>query len=294
MRRTIQLFLLGMVVSVSAVGAQERNRHLLYLSVQGEYANLLHSIAQTMSVGGAGGGLGFGYEYQRHSFFASIGLSFDYAFADTRLSPGTLSHEGTGSQGKPCTYYYRFDDAVSRTQYGYMRIPVMFGGKWRAVYAQAGIKAGINCVASTTASAHYEVSALYPTAIGAFSDMPNHGLTAQTIESDGKLSLGMDLAASVEIGANMEHKKATYRIGVFVDYGFVNVNRSASNRPLFSILPSVPDVEMSPLFVSSDAKDKAVNPLSVGIRFTVLFNVSVPDCHCLPKYSYKRRGKVKI
>ncbi|MDR0829062.1 MAG: hypothetical protein LBN95_02995 [Prevotellaceae bacterium] len=232
------------------------------------------------------------------------------------------SEDPDGAPGFPDKFVmkYKFDKAKDVYNVGYVNIPLLMGAKFdNGFYFLLGGKFGLNMFAKAVSSTtDYATTAIYPEFIDEFGNMFEYSLASGISATDKTtFRLGYNIAASAEIGKTYFFNKKSrwqYRLALFADYGLLNVNlpnnvsyiNTDGNfigiQPGGDIDPK--DVRLNSILTSYQAYNqqldangdlqpmlnspRSVNPLLVGIKFTLLFDLGNKEpCNCLPEYKSK-------
>ena len=235
-----------------------------YLSFWGAagYANLLYDpifktpdVKLINQIGGMGGLLGIGFEYQYKNFIITTGAEFDfkrsyYKFNSYDLQAGEIIDDGTGlpvdindikngnivgkpiiidgmvdSDGDPFVMEYNFSKYSEVYNFGYVNIPLLMGAKFKnGIYFLAGGKFGINVIGFASESATFSGTGIYPQFMDVFGNMPQHNYgNDYKITGNNPFKLDYNITASLEIGKimffNSKETRWHYRLAVFADYG---------------------------------------------------------------------------
>lgn len=306
-KHTLKALLLIVVTAfaTSAVVAQRGapkfpEFHYLTVSLGGGYSALFSNIDntnvahKTTTQGGPGATFGIGYEYCFRSFWLSLGVEGQYI--SSMMSPGldTLHVGMNDTEGDPFTMHYRFDRWRDNTQAVYVNVPFMLGFNTGPFYMGVGAKVGFSLFAQGTSRLEYNTSATYDQFIGDFVDMENHYLSDRISQSpDGKptkLVFNPNIAVIAELGGEVYSFEGNKKIlpwrmklGAYGEYGFTNINGSASDAPAYAFGDPNPVDLITPAYLSTSAlKGKSVNPFYVGVKLTFMFELPVPQkCNCL-------------
>ena len=321
--RIAQLLVLVVIFSLSslvALGAPQKKKsnilgsHSIDVWGGGGYSLLMHDIDNAKPLGGGGGFLGFGYEWEYKKFLLNLGAEFMYLNSTTRIDDfkldASLTYNDPYNTNYVMNYYMNFDQAKEAHNAGYVNIPLLMGMKFNRYYFLAGTKLGLGVFGNYNSESGLTTIAEDPQLIDPFTNMPNHTLTSSSVETTGPLSFGLDVKASVEFGLylnewfpkaalalpNKSKTPISYRLAVFCDYGLLNINKNTTTSSLV-YFPDIIDngngsqtlvgdgianVQMNSLLASSSAFNKSLNSLLVGVKFTVLFNVK-PEPKKKPK-----------
>lgn len=286
----------------------KNNKPIHYLNAWGNlgYSSLLNNMEEVKPLGSYGLGLGIGYELQVKKFHFNTGLEFDWLNSTSQINDFTVSR----SMEEPyptMSYHYLFSDMKEVQNAGYLNIPILLGYEFGRYYAMAGVKAGLGFIGNYKSKSNLTIYATDSELIEDLNEMPNHHLSTQKgLSGDGKLSFNMNMALSAEIGINLDEWLAVkprpvrrgqrprpktfkeslhYRASIFADYGLLNVNNFNKNKinygensPQNGVIPEFiaddPNVrKINTVLGSKNAEYASVNPLFVGVKFTILYEL---------------------
>lgn len=294
------------------------------------YSNFLHDVEDSKTPGGGMGMFGIQYMLKKHKpgnmsprnmFTFSIGIEPQFLNSSTTLNE--FHYQGPW-------LYQDADKAVNmgcdiaftkyKEQHNSFRVavPLMFGGQFGRYYFQAGAKAGVGLLGGYHTNGLATVTLTDPQLIDEIVEVPTHNVTTRDVKSHGKLNFDLDVTVSGEFGVVMDewmpadalmigkrkHKMPmSYRLGMFFDYGVMNLNPNLDNKIMFgnaksdqltnfvyadgtqkagpydgadaNILSNFESVAPNSILASDRWRNaKALNSLVVGAKFTVLFQVS--------------------
>jgi len=281
-----------------------------YISVWGGtgYSLFLNNSTNIKDLGGLGAELGVGYELQMNKFHVSSGLEFNLLNSKSNI----FNYAVTRQMLLPyptMTYHYAFSDYTEKWNAGYLNIPILlsydFGKRY---FATIGTKIGVGLMGNYASTGTVTMYATDSEIIDDLTGMPNHNLSVNTFSGNGNVNFSMNVAATAEFGVNLDEWLAVkqrplrrgqrprpktfreslhYRASAFVDYGLMNINDYAKNQTANGIIPNFVG-DQSPLvsnlnsaLSSQDYASQSVNPLFVGVKFAVLYEI--------PKKVVKRR-----
>ncbi|MBQ8721608.1 MAG: OmpA family protein [Paludibacteraceae bacterium] len=312
--RKICLLLLAvlLIIPFADVDAQKRKRRKKdepkaissYIDVYGGggYSALLHSIDGTSVPGGGAGMLGFGYLMKHKSNFNfSAGLEFMFLNSTTKLDPMTYMGQYNYTSDYVMDFSMDFADYKEAQNRMSLNIPILFGAQFKDICFLAGAKMGLGLMGNYTSKFDLTSRLTDKVMIEDMLNMPNHGLGTFDMKSKGKLKYGFDVAVSAEVGLCLDRwmpadakefgggkdkREISYRVGVFADYGLLDINSNAKEGDMILTkdnteggdgktvkLENIPNFNANSILNSDRAIDKALNSLVVGAKFTVLFGV---------------------
>ncbi|MBR1630346.1 MAG: outer membrane beta-barrel protein [Paludibacteraceae bacterium] len=280
-----------MMTAVVRIHAQDRgSHHSIGLWGAAGYSGLMSDVDSTSLGLGYGASAGVMYEFQKHHFIINLGVGFQWQDAGTKLDDiASDVPNQRDDQNDMYTLRYRFKDRTDRSRSGSLQVPLMLGAQFGGFYFLAGAKANLQLMSSSKTKADVTTMGVYDQFVKPFIDMDNHGFRSNVpVKSSGDgLKFNTDISASVELGWVLGARggsetgfdapktgKIRYRLGVYADYGLMNIHQNES-LPIIE-LPAgnnIGDIKMNHIFATNFAKDKSVVPINVGVKFTVLFGL---------------------
>lgn len=277
------------------------------------YSSLFQNVGSNdftaKSIGGAGGGVGIGYQMQYKHFLLNTGLEYEHYNSLTRFYGANDEAFTKTFKMMPypsMDYTYRFDDFSDKSAVGYLQLPVLAGGEWGRWYFLAGPKLGLNVLGQSSTSAYMTTSIVDNELIVPLTDMMNHALVNNQFEQGRKekMSYGFDLTLAAEFGIYLDewiHKKTDdkkkertfwdnlrYRVGIFADYGVLNIQSKKNvvdgrELPVLFNDPKQPlDVSMVPMLSIERAQSVRVNPFMVGVKLAIFYELPRKQKKLLP------------
>ena len=279
---------LSVCLHVGFVSGQSHvDNHRLVVWGMGGYSSLFENADNVASKGRLGGGLGIGYEWNRERFLLQTGVDFSCIGSNWRMESFVHEVPMVDSEGDAFTGRFHFNENHNVNTLGYLNIPLLVGGQFGRFYFLAGGKVGLNVFGTSKVENVVNATALYDEFIGEFEDMPNHGLTEQTVKADYAVQMGLNVAVSAELGwtwlpAPEKKSQWIYRLGLVADYGVLNVHPGGASEEMVLALSDAPyRPVLNSLARTAEFSGTAVHPFFVGVKFTVLFNFKHRwDCHC--------------
>lgn len=251
-------------------------------------------------VGGGGGLIGFGYEWQYKRFILDVGPEFRIFTSTDKIlldSPYDVDYTYVDALGAwPMTSHSQFEKNFRETAtVGQIMLPVMAGAKFEYWYFLAGAKVGYSLIGAWHQKGDLTRSVTDRMAVEDWYDVSQQFTTLpyeQRSSDPGKVQnkFGLDLTASVEAGVNLEDFFSTkwnaenmkrrfpyhFRVAAFVDYGVLNLNRDlASNMNTALVYADEATVTTNSLHASEWAVSP-VNSLLVGVKGTFLLQLNKP------------------
>lgn len=334
MKRNIVLLLLALIFMMPYVDVQARRkkRKKQYaISYVGGYAGigysqLIHDIPNTSIPGGVAGLLGFEYfiKYGKHfnfhlgleaMHFNSWSLMNDFSL-DSKFYYNDPLHDNL-----EIDYFMNFADYQELHSNFSLGIPIMLGGEFKQFYFAAGAKAKYGLISNYTTNTFLTTWARDPEFIEDLENLPNHNIFSNNLRTKGKLTFGLDVTASIELGIILDkwmsnsatifggvrnRKNISYRLGLFTDIGVVNLNKGFAHDNIILAFPGmqaqedgryiVPAASMGSIYnnsiLASDiSKNAKYNSFVIGLKFTVLVQASKTPVE--PKKKARRRPVVR-
>ncbi len=273
--------------TVSWVSAQGRSSLIVW--GEGGYTNMFNDADNIKSLGRAGFGIGGGYEWRKKSFIIHAGAEFVQFNSVLQMDDFIYELALTDTEGDPYTGKFYFSDNKDRYQLGYINIPVMLGLHFNKFYFMAGGKTGFNVYGKSKMDYGAISAGDYPQFIEDFENMPNHFFDENKVKSSSSVKTKINFALSAEAGISLRsaaEKKSniSYRLAVFCDYGLVNIRDNSYAEDLIldrgNGMPYQPG--LNSFIRTAELKDKHLNTLFTGLKFTVVFNLGEKrGCNCL-------------
>ncbi len=298
-------------------GHYSGDHHLIGGYLDGGYSTIVSSIRQTNGLpGGYAVGGGVLYQYQHNSFMVNVGVGVRWQDVKLGISDTTFTWRNvpdSWTNQRDTFHYdltYSFYERVDVTRNVYVQVPILFGQSFGnqsggAVYYLAGLKLNMQLKGSTSVKVTGTTTGEYDRYMGIFHEMDNHGLRKDvSMERTGeKFDLKLDVLASLEFGyewaspAPKGYRTQTVedwrlRLGVFVDFGLVNINPNTNKNFL-----SIPDgyrydfsqYEFNHICSSNEAVGKSIHSVYCGIKLTALIGMKTKKvCRICGEYSTER------
>ncbi len=234
--------------------------------------------------------------------------------------------DGTGmkdTEGEQFAMEYDFAAYKDVYSIGYLNVPLKFGAKYPSgMYFLLGGKFGINMLGSARTKAKYTTRGLYPTYMDPLQDMGQHYYDDFKSGGSNPVKLDFNVVASLEVGKIMFFNKRKtrwhYRLAGFVDYSvgaYFGMNplptegknvltNVVSNGDFIGVegvnvanpdLTQISIVKSNSVLTSKEALNKKLNPLMVGVKFTLLFDLGNKEpCNCIEDWSSPWQKKNRI
>lgn len=278
------------------------------------YAAFLHDISGVDDVGGGGMGLGIDYLLRYKRFFNfNVGVEtmllnsnnrFDEVQCDAKYYYNDPSHVDL-----PLDYHIKFYDCFEQDYLWGVAVPVMFGVQTDAFYCLLGGKVKYALKGFYKTNSKLVTVVDDPEFIESLEEILTHNIGHYDAVSRGGSFYNLDVAASAEVGVivnalmpgydkggSRRYNKGVYcRLGLFADYGFLNINGNKFDEPMIQFpgmvdmgngeysvpASSVHNVKLNSILASEWARDSYLRSLVVGVKFTILFQLGKKDfCRC--------------
>ena len=288
MKKFCLLLLVNVLFGVVGLFAQLRpEKHYLTCWGEGGGGFLLNNHVGTKNGGVFDYAVGVGYEWQRRKFILHTGLEFQRFGGVLRTEPFMHEVPMMDTENDEFTGRFYFQENKDAYSLGYVNLPLMVGGQFGRFYCLGGCSLGVNVFGSSLVENKIKSTGYYEEFIGEFEDMPNHGFTTREVTANYRVDMKVNVALSMELGyciiPSDEKPLWSYRVGLFADYGLLNIHKGTYSEPLILELSGAEyywPVQNSLLRTTAWSGEK-LHPLSVGVKFTVLFSFPEKyDCHC--------------
>ncbi|MDR2823716.1 MAG: OmpA family protein [Prevotellaceae bacterium] len=287
----------------------EGYRHNLALWLGAGYSQLGHNIDQTKVPGGFGGLLGVGYHGSYNGFMFKAGAEFEFLNSKTTLQDfnEVMTYYYTPRPDLQIDYRYTFSSKnFSDVQnVGYVNFPVMVGYRFSDLfYSMLGVKFGLNMLGTYKSQGTFSTTATDPEFIDILENMPNHGIGEglNLKSSNGQLKFANNIIGSLEVGVYLDkwiynapqrrnrqgnyEKRNSYRVALFADYGLADIHKydlksltedkSIIEYPKEDGYVNPANISTNSVFQSRESFGKKINSMLVGVKFTMLFDLT-PD-----------------
>jgi hypothetical protein len=279
--------------------------HFAYVSGMVGYSTLTMHGKGVMPHGGAGGGVGFGYEYRNSGLWASVGLQMSFHRSQIERDPySTYTHNtnpdydpfkdakyegyrGLDTQGKSTLFIY---DVQQRDQieWNFLDIPVMIGYYTHGFHIGGGLKVSYALSSKTHTKGQYELKGMnedYYNAVSPviFQNVPEAGYTTYPIQKntqENRLNvgasligeIGYDLLSSAPFRSRVCH---VLKLSFYFEYGLNNIakgneqgKRSVEINPL-----DVREAKINSYLNTVDSPGRIV-PFFAGVKMTYMIGGS--------------------
>jgi len=249
-------------------------------------------------IGGGGGMIGFGYEWQYKKFLLNVGPEFRILSSKDKIllsDPYDADFTYTDILGTwPMRNHYQFEKNFREIEtVGQIMLPVTMGAKFEYVYFLAGVKVGYSLFGTWKQKGDLTRSVSDLMAVEDWYDIASLDYKTapytQKSSDPGKVGnkFGLDLAVTAEVGVNLEDFFSSgwnaqnmkrrfpyhFRVAAFMDYGVMNLNVHDDNVALASAYET--GITTNSLHASEWATSP-LNSLLVGVKGTFLLQMNKP------------------
>ena len=272
------------------------------------YSQLMHKIPNTSVLGGGTGWLGFEYFMRQSKYFNFyVGIEGMYFNSFSKMNGFSLDskfyYNDPNYNNLEIDYYMNFSDYIEQHNNFSFNLPVMIGAEYKFVYLAIGAKFKYALSSNYYSKSLLTTHAKDPEFIEDLENLPNHSLGTNLLLSKGKLSSGLDIVASAEVGLvldpwlsifatrygqNPDRRIISYRLGFFVDYGVLNINKFSHENMMVAFpnmqmqldgryvvpISSINNIYNNSILASDISKGINYNSFVAGVKFKVLFQVS--------------------
>lgn len=264
------------IVSLLCCGALW-SQHWIGVSADADLAWQLNKMPETKTKLGGGGGIGFVYQFQLNHFILETGLEGKFTYNPVGVADSLLHFNMIDTKGTPFIYngYLKGRTDVSKNLS--VSLPLMFGVEYSYFYGLVGAKFNYTLLSRTNQTARLATTGDYDIYYETLENVPTHGFHDYIKEeSKGSMNYKLDARVAAELGTVFysSNRSMKYRIGVFAEYGVLNVRKSSNDISLLTPdLTEYMHVNMNHIYSSSTSPTSPVHNLLCGLRFSILFNV---------------------
>lgn len=285
-----------------AMSAQMKNHIGLWGEV-GEWS-LMTSESQYPNSLGVAGGAGLLYDLQYKSLIFDIGLGANYGMTSFNQSTNMteILYNQKDLDGQLFDYVYDIRERHDQYRNLMLQVPVMVGGQWGRFYGLVGVKAGLSLMTQSYSTAYITTYGDYAF-FDDFRNMPEYQFFENRPFSkafDARFNFNLDVCAEIGFrlgfmtdlkGFDVPKSKVQYRLGLFADYGLLDIHEKKTNPalslpdgtgynvgntyPVYNTESMLETITMNDVMTTTNFAS-SVNNLLVGLKFTVLFELPEP------------------
>lgn len=239
----------------------------------------------TKLVGGGGGLLGVGYEYNYKRFILSVGPEFKI-FSSMDTLAWTKPYQYTIGNAYGQTKFYGLQNVRETQIVGQITLPVLLGMQLDKWYWKAGAKIGYSVLGNYNQHGTVQGTLSDPLAYEEWTqDIPHYHVGAESFRQKGKNPFGLDVALSAEIGVRLDQllsdawqqqnedrdRPMRMRLAVFADYGLPNMSVAQAGVPFATYDASNMQTAS---WLASEWGSSKLNSLLVGVKFTWMLQMN--------------------
>ena len=273
--------------------SQSMNNIVLWGS--GGYNSFMTSSENVFTKGNMGFDAGIGYELHYKRLLFQTGAEFGYYNARLGLNDFIQRRDLVDTEGYSYVGNFAFTENIDKYSYGNINIPVMIGMQNRFLYFMVGGKVGINMMGKSIVTNTLKSSGTYDDRYNddLFDDnvageMLNHDFGTFNQQQEYSIDFNINFSLSAEIGtyigpAYKDSGKPKYRLAVYADYGLLDIHNKSKKADLILNNREEPFFfpKLNSYLQANPTVDKKVNPLYIGLKFTVIFQISdKKECTC--------------
>ncbi len=293
--RYIWFLLLFWVVLMHAQAQADQAWSYLSLSLSGGEGNTLCMEKSVKDKMGADAQLRLSYELEYRFFFFNLGVGAQYGHTRQGLLPWTDAFSRTDKEHDPHSYQYCYSDYQEKQHTVAVTVPLQLGFYMtEQFYLAVGATFSMPLIRQYASEATFHTQGVYPWAQQPFLDVPTYGFYPSAVYKDKGhyQSMQYGIAPTLEIGYDLPHKTDRYfmRVGAYAEYNMVLGNWA---KP---VLVDYSAVDANPATLSqenlkahlrlnsaldSERLSKPYARMAVGVRFTVLFDVTHQEKICV-------------
>lgn len=292
-------------LSLSAAGSvlQARVNHYINLSVAGGEANMFAPVPNYAPAvkfkPGADAIFELAYELRKDHFVFGLGLQADYDYHTQLIDSFTHSFDRLDREGDEIYYNYNYQNYQDCQHTLWLSIPVYFGARIGTyMYILAGVKLSLPMWGEHATTTSLATTGTYKRFIHTIENAPSYGYytwdnyayKAPFAPHAYKLSPYLELSGRIMVPSRSG--RISTRLGVYVEYAIPLADKT--NMPIVDysaidqnpITMSQPNLQQNIRFnpiPGSDSVSKAYSQLSVGLKWTWMFNITPIEriCRCV-------------
>lgn len=294
----------GLCISAHAQfhkSTDSRVNHFLTLSLAGGENNLFFSVQEDAprlkTMPGADAVVAFTYEMRKGWFIVGFGAQADYDFTWQKVDDFSHSFDRYDRENEDVLYAYHYSEYKDRQHNLQVSVPLYLGANiGDLIYVLAGAKLSLAMLSMHDTHALLSTDGTYARFFHTIQNAPTYGYYAtDTYSFKGEydpsdLKISPTLEFGFRIPVESKSGRVGMRLGLYAEYGIplswnnkfdlVDYSRVDKNP----VTQTQSQLRSSIIFnapVNASFQTKAYSQLSVGLRWTVLFNVTPPEHICM-------------
>lgn len=290
-KKYLLLIIFGLMsgAAFASHGVSSVTNHFVYVDGSLGYSTLLNNTDIIKPGPGVASNIGFGYKLYRDEVIFQAGVQGAFMHHRNYVLSDDIELEMLDTEEDPFTLHAKVTDCKDISNTAHVQVPLLVGWERNRFYLLGGLNLGINVIGKTYSKSLLTTTATYPDLNGTMHDMDNHFLyrNKEVSSESYKLNWKFNLMAHLEVGARVDNFLAetgadvhnhNYRmyLSAFAEYGILDIHKNTASGSALSYR-EVPDEGLQffvvPSMVSDQMRNAKVHPLTVGIRFTVAFEM---------------------
>ena len=301
-------WLTGVLPALAATRLSPEIHHFIDVWGGFGYMGWMHSMKDVKPLSGVAPTVGVGYRVTYNRFVLQTGIEGQFVWTKGRMSKMNLQAQMNDMDIPNETF--RMDVGISHftdvNKAVNLQVPLWVGYEYGRFYGLVGATIGMNLYGSASSTATMQTTGSYDSYIGTIKDMPNHGFgTTELASGERSFRLSPYVMAHLELGARLDQfsmlkgfrlHKDTRRVylGVFFEYCVTNAHNSVSQGAMVDMDYSHGvQAKLTPLVLCEEMKNGKLNPLTVGVKCAVLFELPKKGKSYHYNYNKVERGYIK-
>lgn len=306
MKKRISILAIVLCSAVSLLAqyhktTDNRVNHYINFSIGGGETNLFsHFVKDAPKIEDMPGGdglFGITYEMRKGSLIFGLGAQLDYDYTWHHIDSFANVFDRLDRTHEEIFYEYCYKDYTDRQHNLQLSIPLYFGVNiGHYVYLLAGAKVSLSFLAQHQTETLLATQGTYKRFIHTIQNAPTYGYYYQDTYSyksafeAPSLKVSPILECGARIPVESRSKRIGMRLGGYIEYGIpLDMNnkmdmvdyRMVDKSPFTQTQDNLRENIVFNSVVNSSFQSKAFSQFTVGIKWTVLFNVTPPDHVCM-------------
>lgn len=250
---------------------------------------------------GVAADVGFVYEWQYNRFLLQTGANLEYSY-NTNINnqySGSLPNM-LDSDNDVCNYLFSLDNKRDRMHAVNIAPHIAIGGQWDIFYFLMGLRWHLDIFETVTTNALLTTTGEYENLIIPLQNMSNHYFVdsyplsghkeKNTLGFNGNISIMGEFGIEIPNYRywRIQSFRTNQRVALYVEYNFYSYGKQAESPLIDFNLPSnnLSDIDFEkitirPLYHSNMLSSHALNRISIGVRWSILFEIPTKiGCNC--------------
>jgi len=279
----------------------KRANHYITMALAGGESNTFTSFTDDApslrDMPGADALFALTYEVRKGKFFVGLGAQADYDFTWQKADSFIHEFDRRDREYDEIIYGYRYTDYRDYQHNLQLSIPLYVGGNiGHSMYFLAGAKVSLSFLGRHHTNTLLSTEGTYVRFIHTIRNAPTYGYYYQDEYDyrDAWETPSIKISPMAELGARIPIESRSHRIGMrlgaYVEYGIpLSANRQMemvdySRVDASPFTQNQDDLRRNIVFnsiLNSTYQQKAFSQLTIGIKWTVLFNITPPEHVCM-------------